>query len=128
MNEVFRWNPRYPTLHHQSFSPWLAPHSLWRGQVPFGLDNLTDRRGGIHVVGAAGYPEPCGGGIPSGFRDPEAVLGEGAVRSGMEPLFAQPLLVAAPALVFLALPGRLTFDWVDPRTLTKEGEREASPL
>ena len=66
--------------------------------------------------------------MPSGFRDHEEVLGEWAMRSRMEPLFALPLLVAAPALVFLALPVRLTFDWVDPRTLTEEGEREASPL
>ena len=76
----------------------------------------------------AGYSEPCGGGMPSGFRDPKAVLGEWAVRSGTEPPFALPFLVAAPAPVFLALPGHLTFDWVDPRTLTEEGEREATPL
>ena len=53
-------------------------------------------------------------GMPSGFRDPEAVLGERAVRSRMEPLFALPLLVVTPAPVFLALSGRLTFDWKHP--------------
>ena len=66
--------------------------------------------------------------MPSGFRDPKAVLGERAVSSGMEPPFALPLLGVAPAPVFLAFPGHLTFDWVDPRMLTEEGEREASPL
>ena len=50
------------------------------------------------------------------------------MRSGTELPLALPLLVAASALVFLDLPGRLILDWVDPRTLIEEGEREGSLL
>ena len=50
------------------------------------------------------------------------------MRSGTELPLALPLLVAAQALVFLDLPGRLTLDCVDPRMLIEEGEREGSLL
>ena len=52
--------------------------------------------------------------------------GSGALRNGATLCPASLGRFLAP--VFLALHGRLTFDWVDPRTLIEEGERAASPL
>ena len=60
--------------------------------------------------------------MPSGCSDPEAGWREGRVRSRLEPPLALLLLVIAPAQAFFAFMGHLTFDWVDPRTLTKEEE------